>query len=966
MITPSAMSAREREIEIIRAAVAHVLRTGRGQLLVVTGEPGIGKTALARWAVGHAAAHGLLVARGSAVDDPGAPARWPWMRAARELPGIAAALRLPGGDDDDGASARFAMHVAVADAVRDAARPAGLVLVLEDVHWADTGSLALLRHVAGELADMPVLVLATARTGAGFDLSVLSDGLDSAVVPLFGLDRDGVISWLRRTPGTSAWVPQADSLVELTGGNPLYLRLLVDHLPWTDMPSPDQVQQLLADRPDLRSLVLARFERLPPDVRELLEPASLQAEKIDLPTLVAASGRPVAEVSRLLDAAVSAGVLRIESNAHYFRHALVRDAVCSGLSTSKRRALHGRIAGALVRKQESGSVGMLAGTIAEHWSRAGGASAELLQWSHRASAEARVAFAYEEAARFAGQAAACAADLARPGAERAELVIDKAAALFAAGCVPEAVEAAAEAADLAESAGRPDLIGRAALVTSGIGTPEIYRQVAVICTRALTALADEPDRWGPLRARLLAQLAVASAEDGDGIVAAEQAADALRLAESSGDAEAILDAIAARHYTIAVPGTVIERIALAERAIGLASKSIRPMAALWGQLWRIDAAFQLGDLTSVERHLGDVDLLARKHRAPLACWHYERLLIARAGLVGDFAAAREHNGRARDLAVRMDDSSLSTMYYACRCLLAQICGDPFELDATMLAMAASALPQPLIQIGRATAAIVAGDLAAGAAAFDELRDLPRRFPVGNRWASTLGQIGTLATMLGDAEVAGDVFELLLPTASYCNGEGSGAIFCMGSNARLLGDLALTAGRPVEAIRLYQDAIAVNTRIGARPYTALSRLGWAQALLDLARQKEIGMSGLDDLHTSSGLVLLSAAEFRRLGMPGPLQRAVGLERRITAQISAHNPLSARENEVAVLVAGGLTNREIATRLILSERTVESHVRATLTKLGVRSRTDIAAWAVRAETDQTTAAADRTISHPYNAS
>ncbi len=371
----------------------------------------------------------------------------------------------------------------------------------------------------------------------------------------------------------------------------------------------------------------------------------------------------------------------------------------------------------------------------------------------------------------------------------------------------------------------------------------------------------------------------------------------------------------------------------------------------------------------MDRQLSAVDLLARRHRAPLARWHYERLLIARAGLVGDFAGVREHNDRARDLSEHMDDSSLSTMYYACRCLLAQICGDPFELDAKMLALVASSLPQPLIQIGRTTIAIVAGDLAAGAAAFDELRDLPRRLPVGNRWASTLGQIGTLAAMLGDAQVAGEVFELLLPTAGYCNGEGSGAIFGMGSNARLLGDLAVTAGRPTEAIRLYQDAIAVNTRIGARPYIALSRLGWAQALLDLARpmgsgQLGSGQSGADDLHTSRDLVRRSADEFRRLGMPGPLKRAFALESRIREQISKHNPLSARENEVALLVAGGLTNREIAVRLVLSERTVESHVRAMLTKLGVRSRTDIATWAIRAETDQTTAESDRTTTHPQN--
>ena len=555
----------------------------------------------------------------------------------------------------------------------------------------------------------------------------------------------------------------------------------------------------------------------------------------------------------------------------------------------------------------------------------------------------------------ARRAAACAADLGRPAAERADLVID--AALFTAGHVPDAVEAAVEAADLAESADRPDLVGRAALVVAGIATPEIYRQVAGICSRALALLSEELPGSDPLRARLLAQLAIVSVEDADPTAAAKQAAEALALAESSGDAVAILDAIAARHYAIAVPGTVVERIALAERAIDLASATKRLMAGVWGRLWRIDAAFQLGDLETVDRHLTELDLLARRHRAPLIRWHHERVLIARGALVGDFDGVREHNDRARALAEQMDDNSLRTMYYACRALLAQICGDPSELDAELLAFVTFAPPQPLLQIGRATVAIVAGDRAAGAAVFEELRDLPGRLPVGNRWASTLSQIGALSVMLGDTLVAGDVLELLLPTAVYCSGEGSGAVFCTGSMARLLGDLALTAGRPTEAIRLYQDAITVNSRIGARPYTALSRLGWAQALLDGPRSDATATSGHDDLHTARDLARLSAEEFRRLGMPGPLQRATALERRIDDQISKQNPLSARETEVAVLVARGLTNREIAARLFLSERTIESHVRAMLTKLGVRSRTDIATWAVTAAWTQAAARSDR---------
>ena len=139
MITPAAMSARHRETETIKTVVADVLRSGRGQLLVVTGEPGIGKTALARWTVGHAAANGFVTARGAATDDAGAPARWPWIRIARDLPGLAAAMRLPD-DSEDGTSAQFALQVAIADAIRDVARSGGLLLVLEDLHWADAAS----------------------------------------------------------------------------------------------------------------------------------------------------------------------------------------------------------------------------------------------------------------------------------------------------------------------------------------------------------------------------------------------------------------------------------------------------------------------------------------------------------------------------------------------------------------------------------------------------------------------------------------------------------------------------------------------------------------------------------------------------------------------------------------------------------------------------------------------------------
>jgi DNA-binding NarL/FixJ family response regulator len=96
---------------------------------------------------------------------------------------------------------------------------------------------------------------------------------------------------------------------------------------------------------------------------------------------------------------------------------------------------------------------------------------------------------------------------------------------------------------------------------------------------------------------------------------------------------------------------------------------------------------------------------------------------------------------------------------------------------------------------------------------------------------------------------------------------------------------------------------------------------------------------------------AAAEFRRLDMPGPLRTADALSAEITAARRAASPLSAREAEVAALVAQGLSNRDIAARLYLSERTVESHVRNILAKLGFATRMEIAAWAARDESGTT---------------
>jgi DNA-binding NarL/FixJ family response regulator len=140
------------------------------------------------------------------------------------------------------------------------------------------------------------------------------------------------------------------------------------------------------------------------------------------------------------------------------------------------------------------------------------------------------------------------------------------------------------------------------------------------------------------------------------------------------------------------------------------------------------------------------------------------------------------------------------------------------------------------------------------------------------------------------------------------------------------------GRLDEAVDCFQEALAIDERIGARPAAVLDRVGLAGAL--------VARAGPRDPARAHDLARQAATEARRLGMPGPLRRADVLLERARTAARAADPLTAREREIADLVTAALTNRQIADRLVLSERTVESHVRNILAKLGLANRTQIA--------------------------
>src|SRR5215831_11801598 len=857
---------RGDELAQLRAALV-AASGGSGRLLLVSGEPGIGKTRLATAVAEMAGEYGVPAAFGGAIDDPGMPPLWPWRGVGKTVPAVAGALAAavdsadgPRASAVDSAAARFLMFAETCTSLAAAAAERGMLVVLEDLQWADRSSLLLLRHLADQVAHTRLLVVATFRQATDTPLAELLPALLRAAgtraIRLTGLSRHDIAQWLRRLKADGDVDSIADRLQAATGGNPLFVRMLAER-------GPSAVTDGLSGFPELRHLALARLGQLDDQARELLDAASVLGERIDPPVLAEVTELAVADVGMLLDQAVTQGILvsTPDTAGLSFAHALVRDAVYDELPPSRRMGLHEQAARALER---SGRGAAFPGQIAGHWQRSGGPgwAGHCLRWAREAGRSAAASLAHDEAARFAALALSAAeADTPRGNSAstglRAELTLDAARAEFAAGHVEASLACCQAAARLAEDAGRADILASAALVITGMGDPATIAAVDLLCARAIRAV---PAGDTALRARLRARQAIFASETGAGNRARELSAEALALAERRDDPDALLDGIHARHLSLCAPQFLAERRELATRACQVASQARQPLAELWGHVWLVDAAFQAGDLAAVDHELGVIEQLAAYHKHSLAWWHLHRLRATRAALVGDLDTAVAHNDEARAVALRIGAISTTGMYYAFRNQLALLRGtiDRDEGEAG-LAMMRQVPGIPLVRIFVPLTYALLGERDLARATFEEFRYMPGTLEVGPRWAALLGQIGTAALMLDDTGTADRVYAELSGLAPTYAADGSGVVFSIGSLQWLIGDLALATGRVDEAIRRYTDAIEMNARIGARPFLALSRLGLAKAL--------VANGNPGDLSTARSLAAQAAAEFRRLDLPG---------------------------------------------------------------------------------------------------
>jgi DNA-binding NarL/FixJ family response regulator len=950
-----ALVGREAELELLSDLLAGA-RDGSGGLVLLTGPPGIGKTRIAEEAGRAAAAAGLGVSWGRCLDDEGAPPLWPWLRlltpAGGDLPAeVRAALAEAPSEASQAAAARFRLVDAVTRAVLGTAGPGGRLVVLEDLHAADDTTLDVLRRLAGEVATSSLLLVVTCRDVpagpdalAGALAGALADVARQRGVVQVGvepLDAAGVAGLLAAA-GAPATPDLTAAVRERTGGSPLLVHAVAAELA-RDPAADDGVWARVAAAADVRRHVGGALAGLAPAAREVVLAAALLGEDVDVGALHGVGGPAPDDVLTHLEAAVAAGLLVWPAEpgdggappAYRFAHGLVRDAVVAAADPAARRAIHRRAAGWF--DERSAAEPELAADAARHWAAVGGTPEALLRASaagRRAAAAATARFADADAVRRL-TAALDAAERGGAGpALRAEILLELAEAQFRAGQVAASVASCEVAADLAAEGSRDDLVAAAALVVTGLQEPAALAANERLAAHALRSETLDTS----VRARLHAQLAASYQDLGTPAQVDEHSRRAFELARASGDQRAVLDALRARKSVLVRPSAAGERLELAVLAETAAAALGLALDEVHAHVWQADAAFELGDVDRVAAEADRVARIAERTGSLLARWHQLRMRATLGTLRGDFDAGLADSAAATALAEQVGDRSAASLSVAYLQSQAQLRGMPALLpDVDVAAAFGPASSIPIARGAVATYLTTIGRLEEGRPEYERfvrVLDAPWR---DQRWGGVLGYLADLSLAYGDAEVAGRVHDELRSWAGDAVGLGTATVVLAGAVARDLGRTAATAGRAAEAESWLREAVVVNARLGARPYTAVSRLELAEVLHTGGRP--------ESLAEASTLTREAAAELRRLDMPGPLRRADALLAALTAAARAADPLSPREREVAELVAQALSNRQIAERLVLSERTVESHVRSILGKLGFTTRTEIATWALR---------------------
>jgi DNA-binding CsgD family transcriptional regulator/tetratricopeptide (TPR) repeat protein len=963
---------RAAELEKLRTLMPRAEGEGR-RVVLLAGEPGAGKSRLAREFAGQAAREGALVLYGACdavVRTPYEPFVEALDRLVRvtEVAELRSALGAGGGEltrllpdlpalvgelpepvEADPDTERHRLHTAVADLLANVSRGRPMLLVLEDGHWADAPTLLLLRHLARSAWSARLLLLATFRDAEADVPGELSETLadlrrsdDVVRMRLSGLSGEEVSDLVSRAAGSDP-EPElrelASTIHDLTGGN----AFLVCEL-WRALGETGIVEvvggQVRVTRPlselgtpeSVREVVSQRLSRLSPKTSDLLELAAAAGPEFELEPVRRAAGLAEPEFLAAIEQAVGSGMIEeIPSQrlAWRFTHEIVRRALYDRLSQLRRAELHLRVGEAL---ESAGAASDRAlADLAHHFGAAApfGGAERAVDYNLRAARVASAALAFDDAEMRLRTAI----EIGIKGEpERADALLELGSADHRAGKATDALEAFASAAKIARALDSAELLARAAIgYEEACWRPGVWsRDVVELLEEALAAVGDESDE---LRIGLLAGLARALVFEGKperGAIIRENAVGLARRRED----RAGLAKVLVRSYWARGTTPLEEILSMLTEARDLADELGDAETHTEAMAWRVPTFVALGDLESARVEVAVLREMAERTAQPFMHHVAEHYGSAIALCDGNLVEAEAMAGRSHDWGRLLTGRDASGTHGIQMFGVRREQGRLAELAPAVRILAGEADREGPWRPGLVA---VFAELGMEHEAKRELSRLAAEGLDGFRaslWPATLTYLTDACAALDDEAMAAIVYPELEPFAG-ANVMIGHLVACYGAADRYLGMLAATLGEPERAEGHFERAMEQNGRMGASTWVAHTAYEYGRFLLGRGR-------GARD--RAEALLGEAATLAERIGLEGLLGkiRALGVS---AAGAGLPGGLSPREAQILELVARGLSNREIGEKLSISEHTAANHIRSILRKTDCANRTEAASYAHR---------------------
>ncbi|OBK79217.1 hypothetical protein A5650_08365 [Mycobacterium sp. 1164985.4] len=913
-ITDSGFVGRQRESQAVRAAIDDVIGR-RGRTVLVTGEPGIGKTRLASEAAAYAAMRGMQVLWGRCYASVGAPPYWPWVQVIRdytrdhdaetvasdlgsgafEIAQIVSEVRdrvpeITESPPLDAEQARFRLFDSISRFLLGASEREPIAIFLEDLHQADRPSLMLLSFVARELARSRVFLLGTYRDDElpadhylNDAVTALSKERGSTHIRLRGLSDHHVKAMLeavlQQPLEQRSELALADAVCRESEGNPYFVEEIIRHLidsevlDWRDGRWVTNIRdgEEFGIPRGVHEAVSRRLGKLPAEALELLSTAAVIGREFDLQILTHVSGLEADAVLMCMQPALDGAIVRQatgEPGRYVFAHGATRDALYDDLSPLRRSQLHIATGEALEEIHEDRIESHLS-AIAYHFAKAApqGDVAKAADYAWWAGERAAATYAYEDAVNLYATALRLFDTLPEEPQRRCDLLLALGDARWRAGEAKGARETFGEAASIARELALNNHFARAAL---GYGGGPGGFSITDRADEQLVALLDEalemlPARDSALRVTVLARLALelrckGALEDAD-----RASAQAIEMAERVGDTKILLLAMHSRQWSTLGPDRIDQAIASGEEMVRLARIVGDRDMEFEGHQLRLIALAQLGDFRAVDEAIAACDRLAGELRQPRYQWQTAVFRTMRALMQGRYKESERLAKTALSIGQRAEPE-IATVVFGAHSFLTRLADGTLELlrDAAREAAARYGQAWPasyvwlLTEIGQLDEAC-AGFAELAADGFQALRRT-------TDWLTSVCVLSMASIPIGDRKAANALYELLEPYADRCTLFLAGA-GCLGSNHTFLGFAASAADRHRDAAEHFELALARNAEIGSEYVTPRVCYEYARTLLrrSVPGDREKAMSLIDRGHAMA----------RRNGMPVEVERLARL-------------------------------------------------------------------------------------------